>query len=67
MVSTGGEASLAHVGNGLHSYRLAEAIFLGSIPVILDPKYVLPFCSVLDWRTFSVRITPEQIPQLPAD
>ena len=31
-------------GNGLHSYRLAEAIFLGSIPVIVDGKVLLPFC-----------------------
>ena len=58
--------SAAHAGNGLHSYRLAEAIFLGSIPVIVDPAVVLPFCSVLDWRDFSVRISPDQIPQLPA-
>jgi len=58
--------SAAPAGNGLHSYRLAEAIFLGSIPVVIDPKYVLPFCSVVDWRAFSVRIVPEQLPQLPA-
>ena len=42
-------------GNGLHSYRLTEAIFLGAIPVIVDEKLTLPFCSVLDWRYFSVR------------
>ena len=58
--------SAAPAGNGLHSYRLAEAIFLGSIPVIVDAKLILPFCSVLDWRAFSVRITPDQLPQLPA-
>ena len=57
--------SAAPAGNGLHSYRLAEAIFLGSIPVLVDPKIVLPFCSVIDWQAFSVRITPDQIPQLP--
>ena len=57
--------SVAPAGNGLHSFRLAEAIFFGSIPVIVDDQIVLPFCSVLDWRRFSVRIRAEQIPQLP--
>ena len=57
--------SAAPAGNGLHSYRLAEAIFLGSIPVLVDAKLVLPFCSVIDWQAFSVRVTPQQIPQLP--
>jgi len=55
----------APAGNGLHSYRLAEAIFMGAIPVIVDDKLVLPFCSVLDWREFSVRIPSSQISQLP--
>ena len=58
--------SVAPAGNGLHSFRLAEAIFFGSIPVIVDDQILLPFCSVLDWRRFSVRIRSEQIPQLPA-
>ena len=49
----------------MHSFRLAEAIFFGSIPVIVDDQILLPFCSVLDWRRFSVRIRSEQVPQLP--
>ena len=47
-------------------YRFAEAIFLGAIPVIVDEKLVLPFCSVLNWSDFSVRVTPAQVPTLPA-
>ena len=35
--------SVAPAGNGLHSFRLAEAIFFGSIPVIVDDEIVLPF------------------------
>ena len=58
--------SAAPAGNGLHSYRLAEAIFLGAIPVIVDDKLILPFCSVLDWREFSVRIPSSEIARLPA-
>jgi hypothetical protein len=57
--------SVAPAGNGLHSFRLAEAIFFGSIPVIVDDQIVLPFCSVLDWRRFSVRISSGQIHSLP--
>ena len=57
--------SVAPAGNGLHSFRLAEAIFFGSIPVIVDDQIVLPFCSVLDWRRFSVRILSSDIPRLP--
>ena len=58
--------SLAPAGNGLHSFRLAESIFFGAIPVIVDDQIVLPFCSVLDWRRFSVRIKASEIPRLPA-
>jgi len=47
---------VAPAGNGLHSFRLAEAIFFGSLPVIVDDEIVLPFCPVLDWRRFSIRI-----------
>ena len=36
--------SAAPAGNGLHSYRLAESMFLGAIPVIVDDKLILPFC-----------------------
>ena len=58
--------SAAPAGNGLHSYRLAESIFLGAIPVIVDEKLVLPYCSVLDWSRFSVRVKRAQVPELPA-
>ena len=58
--------SVAPAGNGLHSFRLAEAIFFGSIPVIVDDQIVLPYCSALDWTRFSVRIHPSEIGQLPS-
>ena len=34
--------------------------------MIVDDEIVLPFCAVLDWRRFSVRIRSSQLPQLPA-
>ena len=58
--------AVAPAGNGLHSFRLAEAIFFGAIPVIVDDEITLPFCSVLDWRRFSVRIRQSEIHRLPA-
>ena len=32
--------ALAPAGNGLHSFRLAEAIFLGAIPVIIVATHI---------------------------
>ena len=60
------EFALAPAGNGLHSFRLAEAIFLGAIPVLVDEKLVLPFSPVLDWRAFSVRVRESQLGNLAA-
>ena len=37
----------------------------GAIPVIIDDKITLPFCSVLDWRRFSVRLRARDVGQLP--
>lgn len=58
--------AVAPAGNGLHSFRLAEAIFFGAIPVIVDDEITLPFCSVLDWQRFSVRIRQAEISRLPS-
>lgn len=57
--------ALAPAGNGLHSFRLAESIFLGAIPVIIDDQLVLPFCSVIDWSRFSVRVRSFDVHRLP--
>ena len=34
--------------------------------MIVDDEITLPFCGVLDWRRFSVRIRQSDIPRLPA-
>ena len=34
--------------------------------MIVDEKLVLPYCSVLDWSRFSVRVKRAQVPELPA-
>lgn len=58
--------ALAPAGNGLHSSRLMEAVFLGAIPVVAEPNLLLPFCDVVDWSAFSVRVAPERWREIPA-
>ena len=58
--------ALAPAGNGLHSSRLMEAVFLGAIPVLAEPELLLPFCDVVDWSLFSVRVPAERWREIPA-
>lgn len=41
-------------GYGATSYRLYESMKLGSIPVYISDKHMLPWSDVLDWNTFCV-------------
>ena len=41
-------------GYGATSYRLYEAMKLGSIPVYISDKHLLPWSDKLDWNTFCV-------------
>ena len=34
----------------------------GTVPVLLATGMATPFQTLLDWRAFSVRITPDQLP-----
>lgn len=45
-------------GYGLSSYRLYEAMKLGSIPVYISDRFLLPFQDELDWNRLAV-IVPE--------
>ena len=47
-------------GNGMYSYRLAEAIAAAAIPVIVSDHYILPFSEFLNWRDFAVIIPEHQ-------
>jgi hypothetical protein len=45
-----------HTSLGLHP---------GAIPVLAEPELLLPFCDVVDWRLFSVRVPPERWREIP--
>ena len=47
------------------SYRLAEALAFGAVPVIASDFVQLPFPSLLDWRRLAVRVSETQIHSLP--
>ena len=44
---------------------LMEAVFLGAIPVLAEPELLLPFCDVVDWSLFSVRVPPDAWREIP--
>jgi hypothetical protein len=59
------EFALIIRGNGLYSYRLAEAVAAGAIPVIVSDHYILPFSNFLNWKDFSVLIPEHEMLDIP--
>lgn len=51
-------------GYGLNSFRLYEAMQLGSVPVVITNNFYLPWKDELDWSKFSVLVSEKQIPDL---
>ena len=51
-------------GYGATSYRLYESIQLGSIPVYVSDKHLLPWSDEIDWNDFCVIIKPHQIEEI---
>lgn len=51
-------------GYGKTSFRLYEAIQLGSVPVYVSDEHYLPWSDELDWNEYCVLIHPNQIDQL---
>ncbi len=52
-------------GYGPASFRLYESIELGTIPVYISDKFVLPFEDQINWKKFSVLIKKNNIGKLP--
>jgi Exostosin family len=52
-------------GDALFSYRLAEVMSFGCIPIILSDGWVLPFDRILTWQDLALRVHVDAIPYLP--
>jgi len=53
--------SLCPRGYGATSYRLYESMQLGSIPVYVSNKHLLPWNDEIDWSEFCVIVSPDNI------
>jgi hypothetical protein len=52
-------------GYGLQSFRLYEALQLGSIPIFVYDIEWFPFADTIDWSTFSIIVHKEDISKIP--
>jgi hypothetical protein len=52
-------------GDALFSYRLAEVMSFGCIPIILSEGWVLPFDRILRWEEISLRVPAYAVLHLP--
>jgi len=57
--------ALAPRGYGKTSFRLYEAMQIGTPPVYIYDEPWLPYADKLDWNSFCVLATPEDLPTLP--
>lgn len=51
-------------GFGTTSFRLYEAMQLGSVPVYVSDRHHLPWADELDWSRLAVLVRPDEIPDL---
>ena len=63
-VIQGSKFTICPRGYGKTSFRLYEAIQLGTIPVYVSEEFWLPYSDKLDWNSFCVLIEEKQIPHI---
>ncbi|CAJ1973894.1 unnamed protein product [Sphenostylis stenocarpa] len=51
-------------GHEVNSPRVVEAIFHECIPVIISDNFIPPLFEILNWESFAVFVTEEEIPNL---
>ncbi|KAI3743474.1 hypothetical protein L1987_61184 [Smallanthus sonchifolius] len=51
-------------GYEVASPRMVEALYTGCVPVLIKDHYVAPFSDVLNWKSFAVILSVEDIPNL---
>jgi hypothetical protein len=56
--------SLCPRGYGSTSYRLYESIQLGSIPVYVSDRQLLPWSDDINWQDFCILVSPNEIDDL---
>ena len=52
---------LVPAGRSPATYRLAEVMSAGAIPVFVNRDYVRPFPERVDWSSFSFTFSPEEV------
>ncbi len=53
-------------GYGKTSFRMYEAMQLGSVPVYISDEHWLPYTKFVDWKKISVLVRPDEIKNIPA-